>query len=50
MAEDGFSKGDKVEWESHGQKVKGTVEEKITEDTEAARVSKEKQALRPDQG
>ena len=29
-------KGDHVSWNSHGHTVKGTVEEKITEDTEAA--------------
>ena len=27
-----FKKGDKVQWKSHGQDVKGTVEEKITTD------------------
>ena len=31
-----FNKGDKVEWNSHGGKVVGTVERKITSDTEAA--------------
>ena len=31
-----FDKGDKVTWQSHGNTVKGTVEEKITSDTEAA--------------
>lgn len=36
MAHDQFSKGDKVEWKSYGQNVKGTVEEKITDDEEAA--------------
>jgi hypothetical protein len=36
MADDTFHKGDKVTWKSHGQNVKGTVEEKITEDTDAA--------------
>ena len=36
MADKSFKKGDKVEWSSHGSTVKGTVEEKITEDTEAA--------------
>lgn len=45
MADDQFSKGDKVEWKSHGQAVKGTVEEKITDDEKAAgrpvRASKE---------
>ncbi|MEH3140236.1 MAG: DUF2945 domain-containing protein [Mycobacterium kyogaense] len=29
-------KGDKVTWQSHGNTVKGTVEEKITSDKEAA--------------
>jgi hypothetical protein len=36
MADRRFTKGDKVEWRSHGQNVKGAVEEKITDDTEAA--------------
>ena len=31
-----FKKGDKVEWNSHGGKGEGTVERKITSDTEAA--------------
>jgi hypothetical protein len=31
-----FKKGDKVQWKSHGSTVTGTVEEKITSDTEAA--------------
>jgi len=30
-----FSKGDKVEWSSHGSTAHGTVEKKITSDTEA---------------
>jgi len=30
-----FKKGDKVEWNSHGSKAVGTVEEKITSETEA---------------
>jgi hypothetical protein len=30
-----FSKGDVVEWDSHGGTVHGTVERKITERTEA---------------
>jgi len=33
MAE--FKKGDKVEWNSHGSKAVGTVEKKITSETEA---------------
>ena len=33
MAE--FKQGDKVEWNSHGAKAVGTVERKITSDTEA---------------
>ncbi len=40
-----FKKGDKVEWNSHGSKAVGTVERKITSDTEEAgrtvRASKE---------
>jgi hypothetical protein len=30
-----FKKGDKVAWSSHGGEATGTVEEKITSDTEA---------------
>ena len=33
---DGLQSGDTVEWNSHGSKAVGKVEEKITEDTEAA--------------
>jgi hypothetical protein len=36
MSEREFSKGDKVEWNSHGSTAEGEVEEKITSDTEAA--------------
>jgi len=38
MAKDdkSLSKGDTVTWSSHGQQVHGTVEEKITEETQAA--------------
>jgi hypothetical protein len=31
-----LNKGDKVQWKSHGTNVTGTVEKKITSDTEAA--------------
>lgn len=31
-----FKKGDRVEWNSHGGTAVGTVERKITSDTEAA--------------
>ena len=31
-----FDKGDHVTWKSHGGEAAGTVEEKITEETEAA--------------
>ena len=31
-----FKKGDRVEWDSHGGTAVGTVERKITADTEAA--------------
>ena len=45
MTDKKFSKGDNVEWKSHGHNVKGEVERKITSDTEAAgrtvRASKE---------
>ncbi len=30
-----FKKGDKVEWNSHGSKAEGTVEKKITSETQA---------------
>jgi hypothetical protein len=36
MGDRSFKKGDEVEWKSHGQTVRGTVEEKITHSTEAA--------------
>jgi len=36
MTEKSFSKGDKVTWQSHGSTAEGTVEKKITSDTEAA--------------
>lgn len=36
MSDEEFKKGDHVEWKSHGSTAKGTVEEKITKDTEAA--------------
>ena len=32
----GFKKGDRVKWNSHGGEAVGTVERKITSDTEAA--------------
>jgi hypothetical protein len=31
-----LNKGDKVSWQSHGGTAEGTVERKLTEDTEAA--------------
>ena len=34
--DDSLSKGDNLTWSSHGQQVHGTVEEKITTETEAA--------------
>ncbi|PRC53128.1 DUF2945 domain-containing protein [Mycobacterium sp. ITM-2017-0098] len=36
MSQSSFRKGDKVTWQSHGSTAEGTVEEKITADTEAA--------------
>jgi hypothetical protein len=36
MADETFSKGDHVTWKSHGGTAEGTVEDEITEDTEAA--------------
>ena len=33
---DEFEKGDHVTWKSHGGEASGTVQRKITEDTEAA--------------
>ena len=35
MADENLSKGDKVEWKSHGGTAEGTVEKKITSETEA---------------
>jgi Hypervirulence associated proteins TUDOR domain len=36
VAQGSFGKGDKVEWKSHGQNIRGKVAEKITGDTHAA--------------
>ena len=36
MSDNEFKKGDKMEWRSHATTVRGTVEEKITSDTESA--------------
>ena len=36
MADDTLREGDHVTWRSHGGTAEGTVEKKITEDTEAA--------------
>ena len=36
MADKTFKKGDRVEWSSHGGTAIGTVERRITSDTEAA--------------
>lgn len=36
MSDNEFKKDDKVEWRSHATTVRGTVEEKITSDTESA--------------
>ena len=36
LADDKICKGDHVSWKSHGGTAEGTVEKKITEDTEAA--------------
>ena len=35
MADDKLSKGDQVEWNSHGSKAEGKVQKKITSETEA---------------
>lgn len=36
MADDDLQKGDHVTWKSHGSTTEGTVERKITSDTEAS--------------
>jgi hypothetical protein len=36
MTDEKFSTGDHVTWKSHGGTAEGSVEKKITEDTEAA--------------
>ena len=36
MADEKLSKGDQVEWNSHGSTAEGTVEKEITTGTEAA--------------
>ncbi len=35
MSGDGFQKGNAVTWKSHGGEARGTVQKKITSDTEA---------------
>ena len=35
MADDNLSKGDQVEWNSHGSRAEGKVEKRITSETEA---------------
>jgi hypothetical protein len=35
MSDESFSKGDKVEWKSHGGTAEGKVKKKITSETEA---------------
>jgi hypothetical protein len=37
MSDKNLSKGDKVEWNSHGGTAEGTVEEKITSNTQASK-------------
>jgi hypothetical protein len=37
MSDQEFKKGDEVTWQSHGSTAEGTVEEKITSDTTAAK-------------
>jgi hypothetical protein len=37
MSKQEFKKGDEVTWQSHGSTAEGTVEEKITSDTIAAK-------------
>ena len=37
MSDKKLSKGDQVEWNSHGGTAEGTVEKKITSDTHAAK-------------
>ena len=36
MADDDLSRGDRVRWKSHGGTAEGTVQRKITSDTEAS--------------
>lgn len=36
MAEDELHRGDSVTWKTHGTTTSGTVEKKLTDDTEAA--------------
>jgi hypothetical protein len=36
MSKDDLHKGDTVEWQTHGTTTEGTVQEKITSETEAA--------------
>ena len=43
-----FKKGDKVEWSSHGNTVEGTVEKKITKDTDSKEAGRKVKASEDD--
>ena len=47
MSED-FKKGDKVEWSSHGNTVKGEVEKKITSDEHSEEAGRDVKASEDD--
>jgi len=49
MADDkDLEQGDKVEWSSHGNTVSGTVEKKITEDTDSRAAGRKVKASEED--
>lgn len=49
MADDeNLKQGDKVEWSSHGNTVSGTVEKKITEDTDSKEAGRKVKASEDD--
>lgn len=43
-----LKQGDKVQWSSHGSTVTGTVEEKITEDTDSKEAGRKVKASQDD--
>ncbi|MDI9930280.1 DUF2945 domain-containing protein [Rhodococcus sp. IEGM 1354] len=48
MSKDDLHKGDKVEWQTHGTTTEGTVQEKITSETETEAAGRKVKASKDD--